>query len=683
MRFGSSYKITKHPNGLIETNIKKVRDYTEIANETIHEERVQIIRISDFDDIMAKMHIDHALEDHGGWVEHGPNGRMYVVNRTRAKLATSYLTKENFSDQWEASQEFMEALRRPYDELERIKNNRPHPGIDPNYPKTTDGTTAAQVRIVPRRAIQQVPYGKAKVDGDEPLSILSEVVLTEEIIPNSNTQDNVLGKSWKGIEDSTTYGSTDAVVFYKVDGDYFGTDWRIPYKKEVYLEAGKSSYSECNLIFIKAYYQRSDIQSIIDKEKSLMASAKSRGEKYEPTWDLPLLESLIADDKDGGQKDEKDKTDSEKDRNVKTKGFEFVHGLQKGKEAEFLTYCKDVEGENKFIRAWTNQDPRGVIPVHRMYYECDMSNPEGRGIVELVAPLQNFLDSSLQSYQFIRSLMYAPPLLKRGSYAINQVQYLPNAIIDLGVEPNAGLETLNVNNAALGNFAQDYSLFKSIILNIFGSDDQTISSSAGNPSFSKTDAGVNARQAIVAVNDNFIRKRYEAWVSDIWETQLNLYFAITQGDRVIHPSKDSIEKLAKYPKNEYYELQEDGSVVIHFSNIQGKVIKFDVEASTSKSPDTNETKEQFLEAMKTVAEIGLGQNVDPQEATKRIFIQSGVEDPEKLLVMPQQQGMGGDPIEQLIATGLTPEQAQMAVELESRGYAPEQIDQIIQKQGAM
>lgn len=85
MRFGSQYKITKHPNGIIETAVKKVRDYQEIANETIHEERVQIIRISDFDDIMAKMHIDHALNDHGGWIEHGSGGKLYCVKTWTTK----------------------------------------------------------------------------------------------------------------------------------------------------------------------------------------------------------------------------------------------------------------------------------------------------------------------------------------------------------------------------------------------------------------------------------------------------------------------------------------------------------------------------------------------------------------------------------------------------------------------
>jgi hypothetical protein len=579
----------------------------------------------------------------------------------------------------------MDDLRRPYDEWERIKNNRPHPSIDPAYPKTTDGTTAAKVREVPRRAVQQIPYGKVEVDGDEGLSCLANIVLKEEIIPNSDTQDDVLGKSWKAIEDQLTYGHVDGFVFYKVDGDYFGTDFRVPYVKDVYIEAGKGTYAEANCVFVKTWYQRSDIQKIIDKEESLKKNAKKRGEKYEPTWDIEKLKKLIEEKKEGGEKKDSDKTDAEKDRNIRTQGFEVIHGFQKGKKATFYSWT-GVE-DLGIVKKQVNPDPRGIIPIERMYYECDFSNPEGRGIVELVAPLQNFLDSSLQSYQFIRALMYAPPLLKKGTYNKTQIQYRPNAIIDLGSDPNARLEALSINNPAITNFSQDYGLIKSQILNLFGSDDQTIGSSVGNPGFSKTDAGVNARQALIGLNDNFIRKRYETWLGNIFCTQLNLYFQLTKGDRVFNLDEDDLDKLSQY-ESEYFEIQ-DNQVVVHFSLLEDVEINFEVEASTSKSPDDNETKDKLLEAVKTLTETGLIQYTNPEELTKRVLIQVGVEDPEKLLVNPQEMGMTADgmPDEQilqnLISAGYPPEMAQMGLQLEKQGYPPEQIDQILQQQGGM
>lgn len=615
-------------------------------------------------------------------------------------MATSFLTEESFSKNWEASKLYMEDLRKPYDEFERIKNNRPHPDIDPAYPKTTDGTTAAQVRQVPRRVVQQVPFGKASVKGDAALSCLSNFILQEEIIPNSDIQGDVLSKTWKAIEDDLTYGHADALIFYKQEGDYFGTDWRIPYVKDVYLEAGKGSFSECNYFFVRAWYKDSDIQDLIDKEESLAKSAKERGEEYEPVWTVSVLKEL--QDSSKAEKDEKAKTDSEKDRGIKSNGYEIIHGFQKGMGAKFMSFAPAIK---KMAREWKNPDPRGVMPGHRMYFESDLSNPEGRGVVELVAPLQNFIDGSLQAFQYVRALMYNPPLLKKGNYNRNQIQFRPNAVIDLGNDENNSLNPLNLNNSAITNFSSDYSLFKSQILNIFGGDDQTISATAGNPGFSKTSAGVNARQGIIGVNDNYVRRRVETWLGDIFCTQLNIYFAVTQGDREFVPSEKEFEKLAEYGDNEYFTFAEN-KIIVHFDAIQDKIIDFETEASTSKAPDTNESKEKLLDAVKTAAEVGLLQYTDPIELTKRIF--GDVEDAEKLVKDPatlqaeaQEQAMtqemppeGEMPMEaeapqeelseedkvildNLTKAGYPPEIAIQGLKLEKQGYTDEQIDQVL------
>jgi hypothetical protein len=79
MRFGVKTEI-KTENGVTTSKVTKFRDYDEVHNETICEERVQIMKIQDFDTIAAKMHVDHALQDHGCWVEY-KGDKMYVIKR--------------------------------------------------------------------------------------------------------------------------------------------------------------------------------------------------------------------------------------------------------------------------------------------------------------------------------------------------------------------------------------------------------------------------------------------------------------------------------------------------------------------------------------------------------------------------------------------------------------------------
>lgn len=79
MRFGSSYHIKSDPkNNLLQVRVQKIRDYNEYVNEIIKEERVQIMKIQDFDTLINKLHVEHPMKEHGGWIEYR-QGKMYAV----------------------------------------------------------------------------------------------------------------------------------------------------------------------------------------------------------------------------------------------------------------------------------------------------------------------------------------------------------------------------------------------------------------------------------------------------------------------------------------------------------------------------------------------------------------------------------------------------------------------------
>ena len=79
MRFGATFNIQKDSkSNLTRTTVKKYRDYDEFVNEVICEERRQIMKIQDFDTLVERLHIDHALQDHGAWIEY-KDGKMYAV----------------------------------------------------------------------------------------------------------------------------------------------------------------------------------------------------------------------------------------------------------------------------------------------------------------------------------------------------------------------------------------------------------------------------------------------------------------------------------------------------------------------------------------------------------------------------------------------------------------------------
>lgn len=78
MRYGAVYKYQKDGNK-IKSTVQKYHEYSETVDETVYEERVQILKVTDVADILEQMLIDHALKDVGVYLEHGKSGKMYAV----------------------------------------------------------------------------------------------------------------------------------------------------------------------------------------------------------------------------------------------------------------------------------------------------------------------------------------------------------------------------------------------------------------------------------------------------------------------------------------------------------------------------------------------------------------------------------------------------------------------------
>jgi hypothetical protein len=430
-----------------------------------------------------------------------------------------------------------------------------------------------------------------------------------------------------------THGASHSYCPFINRGDYFGTDMVIPYIKNVKFESGKLSDLASNCEFLESWYQTADIEGIIEREKKL----KKEDPSYEATWDLKALEE-VKDYITQKNEEEASKNEGKRDQSYKS-GVKLVHAFQNGKGAKFYTFHPSSE---KIVRTKVNKDPRGLKPMDTMYYETDGISPLGRGIVDQVGSLQNLMDSEMQMYQYNRALMLNPPLIKRGQYSKTQVKFQPNVIIDLGSDPNSSLEALKIDTTAISNFPQNYGLMKSQLLNLTASPDTSISAEVGNPGFSKTPAGVNAQQANVSVDDNYIRKQFETWFERWSETAINLYFAEQTGIQEIQLDKDTAMKLRKF--EETGELQpgfvsEDDKIMLDFDSAT-EALKFEVDASTSNMKNDAMQLEALDGLLARLEKSTVLQGIIPPKkivgAWNSIVQASGVENPEELAVSEQE-----------------------------------------------
>lgn len=504
----------------------------------------------------------------------------------------------------------------PLAENERV--GRGLPGrIPKGKPRVTDGTLAGIRRETPKRIIQQLPTGKVTIKKSPELEPYVNAVLTDEILLNANSGGTPYSKAKKAVKDTVTAGMSAAYVFYNRRGDKFFADFRRVYYRDIGFEKGKTSEFDSNVMKMTGWYTKMDIKAIIYWQQQLSKMAKERSEKFYPEWDLKLLAQLL--DMGLEAKDEEHMSEEEKKKNEGAAGYiKIEHCMQIGTGAKFFGYSPKL---GKPVKTCVNKDPRGIIPIHLLVPEEDDANPLGEALLSISIGKQNLIDFDMQMYQYNRGLLLSPPVKKWGTVPTGAIRLVPDAVIDMGGLKTGGndIETVDINNSAISDFRNNYGLIKSQILNETGAtSDSSISGEAGNPGFSKTDAGVDALQGRLNVFDNDLRKSTEQWLGRIFETQLNLHFAESKGKKELELQEDTMKQLKL---TEPYVMDYDQEL---------GPIKFTVKAGTTETSDSKEENKEIVNLLDITSKYG-GLRQDKQMSIVNQYISNaGVDDPEKL-----------------------------------------------------
>ena len=494
-------------------------------------------------------------------------------------MAFSFLTEENIFDLCNTSKDYTEKLTQPFEEYSRLARNKPHAKIPKAFPKTTDGTSASIIIKSARRAVQQLPAGVVSTSDEySPWPILAEFAYLKEILPNANAEYDLIHKMWITIENGESFGSQ--CVFTPVaynDGkllpDYLIVSWR-----DVFIQPGKRSASDSDYLFVRTWWQKTDVEKLIDAEKERRDTAKKEGALYEPTWDLKALEEI----KEAiVTKDSKDQSEAEQQYSLDPSGIEIITGFQIGHNATFFTFNPATK---KIVRRKKNKDPRAKIPLNWYFYDADGVNPLGRSVLELIGPLQNLIDSDMQAYQYNRAAALRPTINVYGDVNERTLEFKPNGLNKIK-NPNVRIEAMSVDTSAIRDYPNLYGLQKSQMLNLVNSPDTSISAEVGNPGFGKTPQALKTQQAQLSIDDNALRKGFEAFFEEWSETAINLYFAEREGIEIIQLDTDTAQRLrdleAKGHVLDGVVLDDDNKATVDFSKAKG-VLKFKIDASTTK-----------------------------------------------------------------------------------------------------
>jgi hypothetical protein len=550
---------------------------------------------------------------------------------------------EIIKDQFDEAHKAMRPLWDNFDEYERIAYNRPHPKvISAKLPTVTDGTLAGIIAKTPKRVIQQIPTGRVKSLDQPELAEIADYIWTNYILKNANYNGSPLIKSWMMLRRALTHGCAVSYAFFKNSGEYYGADFSLPYIRDVIFESGKMYGPDCDILYLRQWYTKAQIQLIIDRQKKMSAKDK----KFESQWNIQLLEDLLTKTK---AKDADARSQQEREKGlINTKFIEIIHAFQVGIGAKFYSFSPDlaklsIEG-SPIVRTQVNPDPRGKMPISFLYADVDLSHALGIGVPEMSGGMQNLLDSEVQAYQLMTKIMLNPPLKRWGS-DMNKatIKWKASAIWDMGASrATSDIEPVNIETAALANFPNNYGLIKSQIMNTAPQDSTTVAAQAGNTQ-SKTHAGVQQLQTNLGYDDNYLRKQYESWWEDNAETMLNIHFAMSNGTREIELTEewlnDKSAALQQAQDNQLVAVNpEKQKALVAYSAIKTK-LKFEVDPTTSESPDDADQVVKLQELL-TEAQgapylyyylLNAGYKLNLGEAYKQMFHKLGLQNVDKIV----------------------------------------------------
>lgn len=500
----------------------------------------------------------------------------------RKSGSVAFIPIEDIHDAYTASSDEALIWRQDYDEYERLADNGLLPDLDENLPEVNDGSLAASLFKLPKRVVPNNLTGRVKsLDRDDSwITELANIIWEKEIIPHANSQAP-WNRKWKDIvRKSGIYGGQPVINLFLERGNYTGSDIIVPQAQDVKLEAGKVSDYDSNIIFWDVYYTKQMVQDMLEDaceemgipiptkdnppkkqnvdctfindaksgknskkpEKNIEGDDDDESEEPYNNWRIDLLWDILQSNPEEERPANEEHSDK-RNKGVKKSGIHFYIAFQRGVEAPFSMYHNKWTKEP--IRAWSNPDPTGDVPVHYMYCYQDFVNPYGIGIVRLAGGTQNVLDYMRQSDVLATQIGIRPPKKIKGD--INEVDfdsltYTEDADWIVGA---ADVERMSLADGIYSQLPDRIAMYKTSLNQMIPTGDTSISAAAGDPNYSKTPAGVRFQATNLSIDDEDFKDNLYMCYADVAKACINTHFANMHGEDFIKITDEERDILQK------------------------------------------------------------------------------------------------------------------------------------------
>jgi hypothetical protein len=522
----------------------------------------------------------------------------------------AYLEGKEIWEAYDEATKEADIWREDYPEYERLMNNGIIEGLDETLPEVNDGSLAAALFKLPKRIISSKLSGRAKaLDRDDAwLTELANLQWENNIVPNANSQAP-FHRKWKdAVRKSAGYGSQPIINLFVERGNYTGSDFIVPQATDVKLEAGKVSDYDSDIIFWDVYYSETQVKTMLEEAKEEM-----KEKDHYNTWDIETLQKIVDGDPEVERSGNEEHSERQK-KGVKKNGVHFYISFQRGIAAPFAMHHASYK--DKDIRAWANPDPTGDIPVHYLYCYQDFINPYGIGIVKLAGGTQNVLDYMRQADVLATQLGLRPPKTISGTTAdidsvdFDSLTYTEDADWEIGT---AKIERMEMSTGVYNQLPQRVEMYQSSLNKHIPTGDTSVSAAAGDPTQSKTPAGVKLQAANLSIDDDDFKDNVYSTFNAVAKSMINTHFANMQGSDPMKVTDEERELLSQagieFPVDENGEPTNE--LNIEWDKARAE-FDFEVDADVDKAAD----EAQQLDGLTKITEFLANPTIQP-------LIQSG------------------------------------------------------------
>lgn len=423
------------------------------------------------------------------------------------------LTAEDLVKKLDNSQDFMDRVTTGFAERnERVFYRKPPVNTNGQmeYSELMDNTLASYLEKMPKNVIQKLPTFTVDAHSRSNAEDLVYEFIAAKILLRSGSSKGygLLQKQWIELRNAATFGVCAVYLPFENDhGEYTVGETPI-YWGDLYPEAWSSNLNSTNFTQFRTLKTEDDIKKLI----------ADGGDEVGGTWRKNGLQEVL--DYGVGQNSGKIKT-----ANIKAS----MQGLPDNMY-EFFVYTDD-----NWVVTWhyASATILRVIPnnsgrrrVVGLYSDYDGSSIMGRSLIDMAYGAQQSLTSLLRTFIYTTDYNTDPAKTVKGISLNEDTFNLTKGNTMFLNDEDGKVDLLPIDTVSIQNFPSSYNLLKTVLLtSLPSSSDTSISTSVGDPTYSKTQAGVNDQSQKADIADNYYRKNYETYFEMNLENKINIYLA--------------------------------------------------------------------------------------------------------------------------------------------------------------